>query len=175
MTKHMILFSIGSDRPGIVDDVSTRLFELGANILDSRMTVMGGCFSIMILFSYSPEKLEVIKTEMTVALEAMGLKTYLHEAQDPETIPKRTALPLYIEVTSVDHPGIVHEIVHCLRRKNANIESLVSRITCAPFSGAPLFHLSIETAIPAENPIAEVKEELLTIAANMNLDLNFQN
>jgi glycine cleavage system transcriptional repressor len=174
MKKHMVLFSIGSDRPGIVDDVSTRLFELGANILDSRMTVMGGCFSIMTLFSYSSEQLEAIKKEMT-ALEKLGLKSYLHEAQDPETIPKRTALPLNFEVTSVDHPGILQEVVHCLRLKNANIESLVSQMTCAPFSGAPLFHLSVEAAVPAENPIAEVKEELLTIAAKMNLDLNFQN
>jgi hypothetical protein len=53
MKKYMILFSVGKDRPGIVDDVSTLLFERGANIEDSRMAARGGRFSIMTLFSCS--------------------------------------------------------------------------------------------------------------------------
>ena len=52
MKKHMILFSVGKDRPGIVDDVSTLLFERGANIEDSRMAAMGGRFSINPLLMY---------------------------------------------------------------------------------------------------------------------------
>ncbi len=51
MKTYHILLSIGKDRPGIVNDVSSVLFEHGANIEDSRMAAMGGCFSIMTLFS----------------------------------------------------------------------------------------------------------------------------
>jgi len=51
MKIYRILLSIGKDRPGIVNDVSTVLFECGANIEDSRMAAMGGCCAIMTLFS----------------------------------------------------------------------------------------------------------------------------
>ena len=40
MTKYFILLSSGKDRPGIVDDISTLLFDKGANLEDSRMAVM---------------------------------------------------------------------------------------------------------------------------------------
>ena len=42
MKIYKILFSVGKDQPGIVDDISTILFEREANIEDSRMAVMGG-------------------------------------------------------------------------------------------------------------------------------------
>ena len=61
MKKFMILFSVAKDRPGIVHDVSTFLFEHGANIEDSRMAAMGGRFSIMTLFSCSLEQFGAIQ------------------------------------------------------------------------------------------------------------------
>ena len=64
MKKYMILFSIGKDRPGIVDDVSSFLFERGANIEDSRMAALGGCFSMMTLYSCSSEQADIIKGDL---------------------------------------------------------------------------------------------------------------
>ena len=82
MTKYFILLSSGKDRPGIVDDISTLLFDKGANIEDSRMAVMGGCFSSMTLISCNPEQAEAVK-EGLADLRGLGLETYLHPAEDP--------------------------------------------------------------------------------------------
>ena len=73
MKKYMILTCVGKDRPGIVDDISTMLYEHNANIEDSRMAVMGGRFSVMILFSCTLAELERISTGMK-ELEPLGLK-----------------------------------------------------------------------------------------------------
>ena len=173
MKKYMILFSVGKDRPGIVDDVSSFLFERGANIEDSRMAVMGGCFSIMILFTCSPERMESIHSDME-ALGKLGLKATLHEAEDPSTTPVRPALPLKIEVLAMDHPGIVQKVVHILRDHDINILSLNTEIKRAPLSGADLFNLNLEAAVPVGKPITEVKEQLKALAAELNLDLSFK-
>jgi len=82
LKKYTILFLTGKDRPGIVDDVSTFLFEKGANIEDSRMAVMGGCFSVMMLFSCSVTELENIQAGLP-DLKALGFEASLHEAQTP--------------------------------------------------------------------------------------------
>jgi len=173
MKKYMILFLVGKDRPGIVDDVSTVLFEGGANIEDSRMAVMGGCFSIMTLFSCTSEQLETIKTGLD-NLRKMGFETSLHQAQDSATGPGRAELPLKIQVTAMDHPGMVQKVVHILHKYDVNIESLNTQVTRAPLSGAPIFDLNLEAGIPPEKPIAKVKEELMEMAAEMNLDLSFK-
>jgi glycine cleavage system transcriptional repressor len=169
----MILFAVGKDRPGIVDDVTRLLYEQGANIEDSRMASMGGRFSIVTLFSCSDEALEVIRVRAE-ALGELGLAWSLHDAEDPQACTPQPALPLKLEVMSVDHPGIVQKVVHVLRRHEANIRSLETEVTRAPLSGSPLFDLSLEADVPASRSIATVKEELAQLAAEMNLDLNFK-
>jgi len=173
MNKYLILFSVGKDRPGIVDDISTLLYEHGANIQDSRMAVMGGCFSSMTLFSCPSDRMEPIQKGLQ-GLRNLGLETSIHEAEGPKATPEMAALPLKIDVTAMDHPGIVQKIVHILRNHNVNILSLNTQVTQAPLSGAPLFGLTLEAAVPAEKPISRVKEALEAVAEEINLDLNFR-
>jgi glycine cleavage system transcriptional repressor len=171
--RYIILFVVAKDRPGIVDDVSTFLFERGANIEDSRMATMGGRFSMMILFSSQPAELETIKRDLD-ELNRLGFEVSVHEAEDPTAIPRRKAeLPLKIEVMSMDHPGIVQKVVHVLHENNVNIQSLNTQVTQAPLSGAPLFDLTLEAGVPAEESIIRVKEELTELATDMDLDLSF--
>ncbi len=172
MKKYTILFLVGKDRPGIVDEVSTFLFERGANIEDSRMAAMGGRFSVMMLFSSSPEQLQAVERDLS-QLRKLGFEISLHEAEDPSALPKQPELPLKIEVLAMDHPGIVQKVVSILHHHNVNIQSLNTRVTSAPLSGAPLFDLILEAAVPVEKPIARVKDDLLKLAAEMNLDLSF--
>ena len=136
----MILFTVGSDRPGIVDDVTTILYEHRANIEDSRMAVLGGCFSIMTLFSCPEQMLDAIASDLK-ELKARGLETFLHEAEDPAARPSQASLPLKFEVMAMDHPGIVQKIVRILHRYDVNIHALNTQVIRAPLSGAPLFDL----------------------------------
>ncbi|RJP66713.1 MAG: ACT domain-containing protein [Candidatus Abyssobacteria bacterium SURF_17] len=172
MKKYRILFLVGRDRPGIAEDVSAFLFERGANIEDSRMAALGGRFSVMTLFSCTSERLDVITKELD-RLTMLGFEASIHEAEDPNAIPRQPGLPLKLEVISMDHPGIVQKVVSILHRRNVNIQTLDTRVTKAPLSGASLFDLTLEADVPAGTSISTVKEELLQLAAEMNLDLNF--
>jgi glycine cleavage system transcriptional repressor len=173
MTKYFILLSSGKDRPGIVDDISTLLFDEGANIEDSRMAVMGGCFSSMTLFSCTPEQVKAIR-EGLENLRGLGLEAHLHPAEDPAGGPALAGLPLKFEMTAMDHPGIVQRVVRMLRKNDVNIESLETQVTGAPLSGAPLFDLRLEAKVPADKSIGKVKEQLSDLAGEMNLDLVFK-
>jgi len=168
----MILFTVGKDRPGIVNDVSTLLFQHGANIEDSRMAALGGCFSIMTLFSALPRDLETIK-EAVRGLQQVGLESFLYEAEDPGSKQPKPSLPLYVEARAIDHPGIVKRVVHILHQHNVNIQSLKTDVNRAPLSGAPLLELSLEADVPADASIAGIKEKLSDLAVEMNLDLSF--
>lgn len=173
MKIYKILFSVGKDRPGIVDDISMILFERGANIEDSRMTVMGGCFAMMTLFSCPSDQMQTIKSDLQ-DLRKRGLEISLHEAQDPNTTYRQASLPLKFEVVAMDHPGIVQKVVHILHAHNVNIQTLNTQVIRAPLSGSPLFDLILEAEVPVEKPIAIVKAELSDLAIEMNLDLNFK-
>jgi glycine cleavage system transcriptional repressor len=167
-----ILFLIGLDRPGIVDDVSTFLLEHGANIEDSRMATLGGRFSAVILFSSRQAGIADIESGLG-RLTAMGLEVSLHGADEPAAVPRPAELPLRIQAASIDHPGIVQQIVHLLRRHGVNIHALNTSVLPAPLSGAPLFNLVLQAGVPAETSIGVVKEALEQLATLQNLDLNF--
>jgi glycine cleavage system transcriptional repressor len=173
MKTYKILFSVGKDRPGIVDDISRILFEREANIEDSRMAVMGGCFSMMTLFSCPLDQVDIIKSDLQ-DLREMGIETSLHEAQDPTTTHRQASLPLKFEVVAMDHPGIVQKVVHILHTHDVNIQTLNTQVIRAPLSGSPLFDLTLEADVPVDKPIATVKAELSDLAIEMNLDLNFK-
>src|SRR3954470_919818 len=46
---YAILTALGTDRPGIVDELSQFIFDRGGNIEDSRMVNLRGQFAIMVL------------------------------------------------------------------------------------------------------------------------------
>jgi glycine cleavage system transcriptional repressor len=172
MKKSMILLSVGKDRPGIVDDVSSFLFERGANIEDSRMAALGGCFSIMTLFSCNPDQAKTIKGSLH-ALVDLGIESYIYEA-DPTIEKREVGKLLKMDVRAMDHPGIVQKLVHVLRLHDVNIQSLDTHVSKAPLSGAPLFALDLEAEAPEEVSIESLKEELNGVAAQMNLDIGFE-
>ena len=52
MTKpnnHLVISALGQDRPGIVDDFSRIIHELGCNISESRMAKLGEEFAILLM------------------------------------------------------------------------------------------------------------------------------
>lgn len=172
-TQYRILFVVAKDRPGIVDDVSSVLFAHGANILDSRMAIMGGRFSIVTLFSCDETRLQKVKQGLK-ALENQGFEISFHQADSPDPARNASSFPLQMKVTSMDHPGIVRKVVAVLRRYHVNIQSMTTRSKRAPLSGSPIFQLALEGTIPSEPSINAVKRDLRDLALEMNLDLSFQ-
>ena len=47
--NYLVISALGKDRPGIVDKLSRTILDEGCNIVDSRMTVLGGEFAIMLM------------------------------------------------------------------------------------------------------------------------------
>jgi len=137
------------------------------------MAVMGEQFVIMMLFSSQAEDAAVIDEEIA-QLKHLGIDAYLHEADEPSPAAESEALPLALDVTAMDHPGIVQKIVHIFHINQVNIKSLQTRVVSAPLSGTPLFSLNIESSVPASVSIARFKEALQAQAAEMNVDLNFR-
>jgi glycine cleavage system regulatory protein len=106
-------------------------------------------------------------------LRGLGFDVSLHEADDPGGVARPAELPLDLEITAMDHPGIVKKVVGILHRHDVNIHSLETQIMSAPLSGAPLFGLAIGAGVPASASVARIKEELNALAADLNMALNF--
>ena len=177
---HAILTAIGVDRAGLVDEVSRYIFDRGGNIEDSRMVNLRGQFAIMVLVTGDEAVIGKLRHEHSRLAETSGLQVDVRPT--PEAPPAGTAgagaaaaarsgsIPFRFVATAVDRAGIVHRISHLLRELNVNIESLETRLTAAPYTGAPVFEMESVLAVPRSTPVAQVRQRLGAMCDEMNMD-----
>ncbi len=169
MKGHAILTAIGSDRVGIVDDLTTSILDKRCNIEESRMAVLGGEFAVMLLLSGDSGDIESLIEETPKMAELLDLHISMKETVAPKA--DSNLRPYMIESVSLDIPGIVHSITSLLRRHGINIEDLETDTTAAPWTGAPMFVMRVRISVPPSVSLASLREEIETLEAEQNLDV----
>lgn len=168
---HVLLTAIGADRPGLVDEVSEFIFERGGNIEDSRMVNLRGQFAIMVLVGGAGDVLARIRRELLDLSRASSLHTELRDAREPAA-PAVHALPYRLSGTGLDQPGLVHRLAHLLRGMHVNIESLDTRLTPAPYTGAPIFEMELILSIPSTTSLSTLRQNIAAVCDELNVDWN---
>jgi glycine cleavage system transcriptional repressor len=172
MKKHLVLSVLGSDRTGIVRELSKSILDAGCNVEDSRMTVLGGEFALIMLVSGSwsaVAKLESLlpKLEQKLSLTITGKAT---EARQPGA----NMVPYVVDVVSMDHPGIVHDIAEFFAGRNINIEEMSTWAYPAAHTGTPMFTLNMTVSIPAALPIGQLRQDFTAFCDELNLDATIE-
>lgn len=169
MKSHIIVTAMGADRVGIVDDLATLILERHCNVEESRMSVLGGEFAVILLLSGRHEDVRALMDEMPARGGALGLQIVIKETVPPKAAPD--ALPYLLESVSLDTPGIVHALTALLRRHGVNIEDMETDTTPAPWTGAPMFTMKARLRLPAGLQVAVLREELEAVESEHNLDI----
>ena len=111
---YLVITAAGEDQVGLVERFSSKIVESGCNLEQSRMSVLGGQFAILVLVSGPWNALSKLESQ----LEPLGLQLGL------SMVAKRTrartlsqpVLPYHVEVVALDHPGIVHNLAKFFAR-----------------------------------------------------------
>lgn len=173
MRSHVVITTIGPDRPGIVEAVSAWLLGCGANIEESRMAVLGGEFATIILVTGPADLMQRLAASQQPLQRSHGLQVFLREsAGEPAAV--QPMLRYELRGTSLDQAGIIHMVAQQLSGRGINIVSAETSTEPAPFSGAPVFHFQMEIDIPAATPIGQVRTALSQLADRENLDLELK-
>jgi glycine cleavage system transcriptional repressor len=171
---HAILTAIGVDRSGLVDEVSRYIFDRGGNIEDSRMVNLRGQFAIMLLVTGDEATIGKLRHEQTRLAETSGLQVDVRPTPQPpragESLRPADAMPFRFVATAVDRAGIVHRVSHLLRELSVNIESLETRLTAAPYTGAPVFEMESVLSVPRSTPVAQLRQKLGAMCDELNMD-----
>jgi glycine cleavage system transcriptional repressor len=171
----LIIAAVGPDRAGIVDRLSGAIFEQGCNLEDSRMAILGGEFAVIVLVGGAPDRLDEVKRAASKICAELDLVVQFKPTRMPSAVagaPERIAYRL--TAVSLDHPGIVHRITHLLASHNVNVADLETRIGLAPVSGSPIFSLELEAQVPADLPVARLREALRQLSDAENIDIELR-
>lgn len=164
----LVLSALGKDRPGIVDQLSKAVFELDCNIADSRMTVLGGTFAILLLVEGPWNQLVKLEDQIEDLQARLNL-TIISERTDSRE-PELSLLPYGVEVVALDHPGIVHQLANFFSQRGINIEDMSTASYAAAHTGAPMFSVHMAVGIPGDIHIAALRDDFMDFCDAMNLD-----
>ncbi len=168
----LVISAIGTDRPGIVNELSQLIVNNHGNIDDSRMTVLGGEFAIILLISGSAEELS--KIEQTLQQEAEKLQlNILSKHTQPGGEPEKQ-IPYVVEILAMDNPGIVYKLADFLSSRNINIQSMQTDRYPAPHTGTPMFAIEMIITVPQSIIINELRDDFLDLCEDMNLDASIE-
>ena len=168
MNHQLVISAVGKDSPGIVDNLSRRLLDSGCNIVDSRMTVLGGEFAILLLIDGNWNNIAKLES-LIPSLEKRLDMTIISRRTEPRQT-RRDLLPYGIEVVSLDQPGIVHNLARFFSSRNINIQEMATTSYSAAHTGTPMFSVNITVDIPADMQISALREEFMDFCDQLNLD-----
>lgn len=166
--NQMVLSALGKDRPGLVDQLTGAIFDLDCNISDSRMTVLGGEFAILLLVEGPWNQLARLESHIPDLEKNLGL-TIISRYTEPAEAPEES-LPYTVDVVALDHPGIVHNLAAFFSQRNINIIDLNTTRYAAPHTGTAMFAVHMNIGVPARSAIGELREEFLEFCDSLNLD-----
>jgi len=149
----LIISAVGSDRPGIVSELSGTITSHGGNIEKSRMTRLGSDFTIIMLVTVDPKWEE----SLVIALQAINELSITTKGTEPNTVAGENC---QISLSGADNEGIVKVLSKYLEEKSINIIEMDTHISQAPISGSPLFNLNASVSIPGEVDGRDIQSDL---------------
>ena len=168
MQNYVAISAIGIKRPGLIEPLVRAVRDCGCSIVDSRMTVLGEHFAMMMLLAGTWDAIAKIEGSLPRLEEQLEISTIVTRTGQRKKVDN--LMPYAVEVVSVDHVGIVHEIAQFFAERDINIEDLYSGTYTAAHTGTPMFSLHMTVGVPTDVSIASLRGEFMEFCDQLNLD-----
>jgi glycine cleavage system transcriptional repressor len=168
MENCLVVSAVGKDRPGIVKALSKALAGHQANISESRMTVLGGEFAVIMLVSADEAAIALLEKDLPAMEAALELGITLKRTQSRS--PASDVVPYEVTVVAMDHPGIVHDVTDFFSSRKLNIESLETTNYAAAHTGTPMFSMAMVVGVPGTERVSDLRSRFLDFCDDLNLD-----
>jgi glycine cleavage system transcriptional repressor len=169
----LILSAVGRDRPGIVADLAQLVYDCDANLDDSRMTLLGNEFAVILLCSGTAPDLRERLSEGARRLEWESRLTVFIRALEGAPRPPVPApgTVLYeVRAEGVDRAGIVARICRTLADQGVNIADLRSQAIPSP-SGVALYRMNAQVEVPETLPESDLAKALELAGVSISVDI----
>ncbi len=162
-----VISTIGCDRPGLVHELTEAVFSLGLSIEDSRMTVLGGEFAVLMSVVGDEKALRELNKRLA---EIAGASDFAYLFRNTSERIPRGNIPYQVRVVAMDHPGIVHGIASFYSARNINIRDLKTEMEHAAHTGTPIFNLTMTVEIPQGTKVAHLRSEFESFCEERDVD-----
>jgi glycine cleavage system regulatory protein len=168
MRDTLVLTVIGADRTGLVESLAKPIAAAGGNWEESRMARLAGQFAGILLVTVEQSRTDELVAGLR-GLEVVGLQVTVRPTTGAAHPP--AAMPIHLELTGQDRPGIVRDVSRVLAERGVNVEELESEVASAPMSGERMFTARARLLVPPGLELADLRARLEALASELMVDL----
>jgi len=173
MRNWFIVSTIGRDQPGLVAELAQLIYDCDANLEDSRMTILGSDFAVILLCSSnSSETADRLAVGAKRLERDHGLTILLRslEGERRPPIPAPGTRLYRVESVGEDRAGIVAGLCRVLADRGVNITELASHSRPGP-GGSPHYEMRLLVEVPESLDARELREALESEGDRLVIDV----
>lgn len=168
MKQLLALSAIGSDRTGMVHDLTRAISDCGGNIIESRMSALGSEFVMALLVSGNWHSLAKVESEIKKIAEAGEMTVQVRRTETRAV--RSDMLPYSVDIVCLDQAGIVSSVSGFFSARGVDIAELDTHSYAAAHTGAPMFSLRLVINVPSRIHLGVLREEFMDFCDHLNLD-----
>ncbi len=166
MTQSLVFTAVGTDRTGILCDITELASEFGCKIIDSRMAILGNEFTLIMLLDGKKSALNQFETRLPLLAHSLQLLTI--SKRTSEHVPMDIGKTADIYISGPDSLGQLKKITRFFAKRKIDVSSLKS-FTEESSQQAKSY---ISVNIPANIDIEPLEQEFNALC--QSLDLTFE-
>ncbi|MFT3905325.1 MAG: ACT domain-containing protein [Steroidobacteraceae bacterium] len=169
MKQYLAVSAIGSDRTGMVHDLSRVISDCGGSIAESRMAALGTEFAMLLLVHGNWHALARIESELGRLAESGALSIHIRRTEPRAA--RTELLPYSVDIVSLDQTGIVTGLSGFFAARSIDISEVSTRAYAAAHTGAQMFAVQMIIQVPGNKlHVAQLREEFMDFCDSLNLD-----
>lgn len=160
-----VISVLAPDRPGIIADVSSAIYELGGNLEAMSQTIIHQWFTMLVRVTFQEE---VLEHDIAHRIEAAGCEVIVCPEDGDSTVEKVSGEPYVITVIGQDKPGIIRALSCCCADRGVNIVDVWNEVRDSRF--ITIFHVTV----PRDVDTGDFRYRLEQAAASIEVAVTFQ-
>ncbi|NOI66640.1 glycine cleavage system protein R [Vibrio sp. 99-8-1] len=180
MSQHLVITAIGTDRPGISNQVIHLVSSAGCNIVDSRIALFGNEFTLIMLVSGTKIQISRVETTLPLLGQEHDLITMMKRTLPHEETKHNYRVEVFIQ--SDDKQGLTEQFTQFFADREIGLASLSAQTIDKDIVQQKhnQFHISMRASVDSEYNLMQLQEEfndlcqLLSVEGSLNFIKNSQ-
>jgi glycine cleavage system transcriptional repressor len=166
MTSFLVVTAIGTDRPGIVNELTQLATDSSCNIVDSRMAVFGNECTLILLLSGQWNAIARFEADLSARSAQLELITLIKRTSEHTLVDYSSRLS--IQLQGQDAPGCIGKFTEYLAERAIDLSSLKTQAKDGQQQ------ISMHIRLPNKANLNQLKQDFTTMSHQLNLTVNFE-
>lgn len=166
--NYLVISAIAKQQSPAFDSLTETCTQAGCNIDNIRMTLMGEEVCMILLLSGSWGSIAKLEAALPVLEAKFPIQLLVKRTTSLESTQK--SMPYAVQVTGLDKPGILYEMVSFLSQNNVSIIDIQTETHYVSRCLSKICTLHFSIMIPESEHISQLRDKFLIYCEDRNLD-----